>query len=174
MRFQDIPQFTKYSEYRINQSWQYLEDFIESLRLDYDLHLDPDFQRAHVWDEKKQIKYIEFICRGGKSGKDIYFNCASFKSGIGDNAMVLVDGKQRLQAVMKFLKNELPIFGGHYLKDFKDKLRIGHHEFVIHINDLQTRKEVLQWYIDINDGGVVHTSEEIEKVRDLIKQEVEK
>lgn len=173
MRFQDVPQFTKYSEYRINQSWQFLENFIESLGLDFKLELDPDFQRAHVWDEEKQIRYIEFICKGGRSGKDIYFNCPSFKSGRGDDTMVLVDGKQRLEAVMKFLRNELPVFGGNYYKDFSDKLRMGHHEFVIHINDLSTRKEILQWYIDINDGGVVHTKEEIDKVRNMIAKKAD-
>jgi len=30
------------------------------------LNLDPDFQRAHVWTEDKQIAFVEFCLRGGQ------------------------------------------------------------------------------------------------------------
>ena len=36
------------------------------------------------------------------------------------------------------------------------------------VNDLKTRKEVLQWYVDLNAGGTVHTEAEIDKVRKLL------
>jgi hypothetical protein len=29
----------------------------------------------------------------------------------------------------------------------------------------------LQWYLDLNDGGVVHTKEELDKVRGLLTLE---
>jgi len=41
----------------------------------------------------------------------------------------------------------------------------------INVNDLQTRAEVLQWYIDFNSGGVVHTAEEIARVKALLEKE---
>jgi len=88
--------------------------------------------------------------------------------------MVLVDGKQRLEAVRKFLRNELPVFK-HTIEEFEDKkimLRSSNANFIFKVNNLKTRKEVLQWYLDLNSGGVVHTSEEIEKVRRLLEQEV--
>lgn len=173
MKFTNVPKFTRYSEYRVNVGWSHVEACLSSYAMDFRVNLDPDFQRAHVWDQEKQIKYVEYVCKGGRSGKDIYFNCPAFRSGkLGDgDEMVIVDGKQRMEAVRKFLRNELPIFDGHYLRDFKDRLRIGVHEFIFHVNDLKTQKEILQWYVDINDGGVAHTKEEIEKVRDMIKLE---
>jgi len=88
--------------------------------------------------------------------------------------MVLVDGKQRLEAVRKFLRNQLPVFK-HTIEEFEDKkimLRSSNANFIFKVNNLKTRKEVLQWYLDLNSGGVVHTSEEIEKVRRLLEQEV--
>lgn len=39
------------------------------------------------------------------------------------------------------------------------------------VNDLQTRTEVLRWYIEMNSGGVVHSDEEIERVKELLRQE---
>lgn len=39
------------------------------------------------------------------------------------------------------------------------------------MNDLDTQAEVLQWYLDINSGGVVHTEAELDKVRWLLEVE---
>lgn len=39
---------------------------------------------------------------------------------------------------------------------------------VVHVNNLKTEKEVLQWYIDMNAGGTPHTTEEIDRVKKLI------
>jgi hypothetical protein len=69
------------------------------------------------------------------------------------------------------MKNELPIFNGHLLSDFEGTLRLVTADFLVHVNDLKTRKEVLQWYIDLNAGGVAHTEEEINKVRQLLEKE---
>ncbi len=44
-------------------------------------------------------------------------------------------------------------------------------DFVFCVNDLQTRAEVLQWYLDLNEGGVVHTSEELNRVRAMLAKE---
>ena len=41
----------------------------------------------------------------------------------------------------------------------------------INIATLKTRKEVLQWYLDFNTGGVIHTDKEINKVKDLLRKE---
>lgn len=41
---------------------------------------------------------------------------------------------------------------------------------VISVNDLKTRAEVMQWYVDMNSGGTVHSAEEIDRVRSLIEE----
>lgn len=40
----------------------------------------------------------------------------------------------------------------------------------IYINDLQYEKDVLQWYIEMNEGGTPHTKEEIQRVKDLLSE----
>lgn len=133
------------------------------------LQLQPDFQRNHVWSQDQQSKFIEYLLKGGIT-TPLYFNhpnwMGSFK---GD--FVLVDGLQRLTAILKFLKNELTVFDNQYLKDFEDERFINEIYIKINVNNLKTRKEVLKWYLDINSGGVVHTEEELEKVRDLLRKE---
>lgn len=41
---------------------------------------------------------------------------------------------------------------------------------VININDLKTKKEVLQWYIQMNSGGTPHSPEEITRVEKLMEE----
>lgn len=173
MDFQDIPQFTPSAPYTVHGAWHNIEDQLKDwneVAYGSPLNLDPDFQRGHVWTEKKQREYVEFILRGGQSSKDIYMNhprwMDSFKG-----EMTLVDGKQRLEAVRKFMRNELKVFGMGYRKDFSNRRTPSDCMFIYHINTLKTRAEILQWYLDLNTGGVVHTDEEIKKVKALLKKE---
>lgn len=41
---------------------------------------------------------------------------------------------------------------------------------ILNVNNLKSEKEVLQWYIDMNAGGTPHTNEEIERVKQMIKE----
>ena len=177
--YNDIPSYTSHASYHINIEWIGIERTIENYIKDYNLNLDPEFQRAHVWTEEKQVKYVEYCLRGGHSSKDLYFNCVGWNHGeLGD--YVIVDGKQRLEAVRKFMRNDLEIFHNKELKnkkpikfeDFGDRPRMIKSTFLWHINDLATYKEVLQWYLDLNEGGIIHTSEELNKVKELLKNEI--
>ena len=40
---------------------------------------------------------------------------------------------------------------------------------LVNVNDLQTKREVLQWYIEMNSGGTPHTEAEIERVKKLME-----
>jgi len=166
-KFDDIPQITQ-ANYRVNVSWKYLEFQLAHFKEGYGLELEPDFQRAHVWTEDQQIAYIEWVLRGGRSGRDILWNCKVWRSG-GKAPVVLVDGLQRITAVQRFLHNEIPAFGTLY-NDYEDNLRLVTSDFVFYVNDLKTTEQVLQWYIDINAGGTQHSDEEIEKVKAMLAE----
>lgn len=171
MKFSDIPQLTRSGTYQVNQAWEYIEEWIaERNECDANrLILEPDFQREHVWNETQQRRYVEYILRGGESGKVLYFNCSSWMKAF-NTPIFLVDGLQRLTAVRKFLRNDLKIFDGCYRTDFDGRLP-WKAEFLINVNDLPTRKDVLQWYIDLNAGGTPHTELEIDRVRALLDKE---
>ena len=167
MNFYDIKQLPK-SGYRADIPWWGIERFLSEQG---NVILEPDFQREHVWNKTKQTKYIEWILSGGASGKDIYFNCSTWMRGF-STPMILVDGLQRLSAVREFLHNEVVAFG-KYFSEFGGKMDYCNHGFVIHVANLKTRRDVLEWYIALNKGGVVHSNEEIERVRLLLRNTAE-
>lgn len=173
MKVSDIPQLT-----HVNSpvSWQ-IDDIqytLDRYQKTYGLNLDPEFQRGHVWNEQTQIKFVEFVLRGGVT-QPIRFNSPIFgghtkaKNSDLPNDVVIVDGKQRLTAVMKFVDNKLPVFSGNYLNDFDDPARaLRGAELTYQVNKLQTKAELYTWYLEMNEGQVAHSKEELDKVRNLL------
>lgn len=175
MEWSDIPKFSSWGRYTTDVDWNDLENQIQHYSQEYNLDLNPDFQRGHVWSEDKRIAYVEYILKGGQHNRHIIFNHPGWRNSF-EGQMTLVDGKQRLESTRRFLNNELPVFNGVYRKDFTRRgtsnTSIPHEfSFKFHVNDLTTRKELLQFYLDLNTGGVVHTDDEISRVKELLRKE---
>lgn len=165
MDWNDIPQFIHGGEYASDVFLNRVSPWIAERAEDHGVEFDPDFQRGHVWNDAQRTKYVEYLLRGGVSQRTIYWNQKSIMDPI-----VLVDGKQRLTAVMKFFDGEMPIFDGQYFKDFTGNFRMLSYTLKFQINNLQTRRELLQWYLDLNDGGAVHSQDELDRVRGLLEK----
>jgi hypothetical protein len=137
--------------------------------------LEPDFQRGHVWSPEKQQAFIEAMLRG-TAPMLVRFNCANYgdRSDPGDMNhadMVCVDGLQRITAIRKFVAGEVKPFG-FSAKDFDntefDQGRMKY-TYVVEMYAFTRRKHLLQFYVDLNSGGVVHTEEELARVRALME-----
>lgn len=167
--FQDIPERMK-SYYCIDVDFRNLEKTIDRFVDRYNLELNPDFQRGHVWTEEQQISYVEYLLT--QPDKDstctIIFNCPGWmNTKKWRDEMVCVDGLQRLTACLRFLRNEIPAYGTLY-KDYSGYMKGG---LKVHIGAFETKKEVLQWYLELNAKGTPHTDEEIERVTQMLEQE---
>lgn len=171
-KFRDIPAFTRSGSYQIDCGLSFLVEWIQREIDEMGLQLMPDFQRGHVWTEEQQIAFLEYFLRGGRSGTILYFNCPSWNCQVEDGAYndyVCVDGLQRIRAIQRFIGNEIKVFGSYY-SEYEDRLG-ERYTMKVNVNDLKSKAEVLQWYIDMNAGGTPHTDEEIERVRGLLKKE---
>lgn len=112
-RFRDIPQFTR-AVHESDHGGGHLEKTIA----EYDIDLEPIYQREHVWTTEQQIAYVEFRLRGGEGGSSLYFNYI-----IGDpvkRRIEIVDGKQRITAARLFMADKLPAFG-YTLSQYADR-----------------------------------------------------
>ena len=177
MKFADIEKFVREGNYEVNMPLEHLEDVIVNWIEDdyYRLNLDPDFQRGHVWTEDQQTAYVEYFLRGGKSGVVLYFNKPGWMSIAKDHDyddFVIVDGLQRLTALRKFMRGDLKAFG-NLVHEFEDEVRMSGAamNLRLNINNLQTKKHVLSWYLEMNSGGTPHTDAELNKVKGLLEAE---
>ena len=165
MNYNDIKRFTEDGHYRVDVLFQSISDHIEKLISENGLILIPDFQRGHVWTEDQQIKFVEYILRGGITS-DIRFNHPGWMRGW-EGEFVCVDGLQRITAIMEFQMNTFPVLGSYY-KDYEGRTLTS---LGFRVNNLKTKKEVLQWYVELNDGGTPHSDKEINKVKKMIEKE---
>jgi hypothetical protein len=173
MKITDFNKIDKFPHcsYRVDVGWDYLEKHIEFCE-ESNLDLNPDFQRAHVWNTDQQISYCEYILRNGSSGKELYFNCTGWNTDM-RGPYVIVDGKQRLHAVRLFMGGHIPVFGS-YIGEYRDSPNMLVARFSWNVASLETREEVLRWYLNFNAGGTVHTEDELQKVRDMLKNPLAK
>jgi len=173
--FAGIPQRISDGDYQVNIGFDYIAEWIAKNQNQEGmscLDLDPDFQRAHVWTKTQQKNWLEYWFSGGRSGRIIYFNYPGWmRSYQGD--FVLVDGKQRLEAVRTFQANEIKVYGS-YFREYTDKPRFARIDLLFNVNQLQTRKEVLAWYLQMNAGGTPHSRKEINRVIELYQAECQK
>ena len=168
--FKEIPQFTRDGSYAVDVPLDRVSRWVAKEQEELGLELNPEFQRGHVWTKRQQVAYMEFLLRGGRTGRDFYFNYPSMHIQVPDgayNAYVCVDGLQRLTAIQKFFGNELKVFGSFFW-EYTDRIRISMNSIRVHVNDLKTEKEVLQWYIEMNSGGTPHSKTEITRVKTLL------
>lgn len=169
MKFRDIPQITQ-ARYSVDVSWDYLKDDLERYDKNFGLILDPTYQRGYIWTEAQKVAYVEYKLRGGTSGGDIYWNCPGWMGKeMRNHPIEIVDGKQRLSAVVDFLDNKIPAFG-LYRKDYEDKLHGLRPSFKYHVLDLKDRKELLKWYIAMNTGGSAHTMVDLQPAFDELNK----
>ena len=130
--------------------------------------MNPEFQRGHVWTEKQQVAYVEYKIAGGPGADIIYFNCTGWMDDF-SGPFVCVDGLQRITAIQRFVDEEIKAYN-YFINEYEDKknlLRKNNIKFKV--NNLKTSKEVLSWYLEMNLQGTPHTTEELNKVRDMLK-----
>jgi len=173
LRYKDIRANSPFppSKYSVTVELAYLERCLESFSDGVELVTDPDFQRAHIWTETQQSAYMEYLLQDGPSARVIYWACDGWMSVMAryNGDLILVDGKQRLEAARKFMRDELKVFGLR-------RTEIGGHIMMLrtsltfNIADIG-REQTLRWYLALNAGGTPHTNTEIERVRVLLEQE---
>lgn len=166
------------ASYECDHDWNYFQRALDGYAADYGgLELNPDFQRGHVWTPDQQRHFIENVLRGvvSSSGFVVQFNCPNWDNADyeGDlpRGFQCIDGLQRLTAVTKFLSGNVRPFGlcpddleySSFMIKSKYRFRFAIHNFT-------RRVDLLQHYLDLNAGGTPHSSEEIDRVRQMRDQ----
>ena len=143
------------------------------------LNINPDYQRGRVWTDEQASRFVGYLAEGGEAPPLFIqrWRCTSVRTTPPDE---LVDGLQRVTALLRFGANEIPMetSAGEraYLRDFSDDdQRIWHGPAGLKLTgqyvECRTRAEVLALYIRLNRGGTPHSDVEIERVRDLLRRE---
>ena len=127
--------------------------------------LDPDFQREDVWSRKQQSELIESILMGIPLPV-MYF--AEDKYG----KLQVIDGRQRLTSLFKFLNNEFSISSSPILThlkgkrfrdlDKKEQIKLEDYQLIVYIIKPQTPDRIKFDIFDrVNRGGTQLNKQEM-------------
>lgn len=142
------------------------------------VEMDPDYQRGHVWTPAQRTAFCESFIRGQASAL-LLFNCPSYHGALSERAgdlpkhlMQCIDGLQRFTALTDYASDKVAVFGGKFCSDFdQSPFDVRRQRAQVRVYGLQSRAELLRFYIDLNSGGTVHSAEELTRVRALLKEE---
>lgn len=166
------------SNYHCDIPLDYLKDKLDKWITEYNLDMDPAYQRGYVWTDKQKKDYVEYVIRLGKdqsvSGRQFYFNHPNWmgswenENGLG---FEVVDGKQRLNALLGWLNGEFGVFEENIYYNSAEGLGMSSHSVSFNIAKLKTKEEVVDWYVSMNTGGTMHTDEDIQRALDYKNKE---
>ena len=128
----------------------------------------PYFQRKCThWTESMQASFVENIIKGCHT-EILLFNIGEEECLAGFGNRVL-DGQHRLMALLKFLDNKLPIFGGNLLSDLENEpiMWRGMSKIAFTVFNFDTEEDAIQFYIEMNEN-ITHSPEDIQKARTIL------
>lgn len=174
----DIP-FLQESNYIVDYDFSDLEKLFKRYAEDYDgFEENPDFQRGHVWTKEQQIKYVEAFVSNvlSEQQRTITLSCPDFRGGVKApdsdlQGFVIIDGLQRYTASVDFCKGKFKIFGKYSYEDLLlSKFSLKRKTFKVQVYSYQYKKDLLKHYLLFNAGGVVHSNEEIDRVKKMLDE----
>lgn len=141
----------------------YLEKGLEAFALDQ----DPPYQRGHVWTDEQRIAFMGHKLTGGPVQPLIWNEVGETAL---DSHFEILDGKQRLTTIVRWIRNEIPadIGGGLliYRRDTDENFRM---QLMVRIQFTRLGPvEVLEYYLRLNSGGTPHSPEALDKVRKML------
>lgn len=145
-------------------------DDIMSKAYHFGIDFNPDYQRDFVWTQEDKEKLIDSIFNNVDIGKFCFVH-----NDYGDeNLYTVLDGKQRIRAILDFYENRFA-YKGRYFNDlaYIDQNHFLHYMISVAEVDRADRKTILKYFLMLNTGGRIMAEEQLEKVRKLYKKELE-
>jgi hypothetical protein len=128
--------------------------------------MDPDYQREYCWELEDKVALIDSIFRNIDIGKFVFVH-----NDYSDEYLYeILDGKQRLRAILDFYENRFAYKG----KYFNDLSKIDQHwftDYCVSVAEVlrSDKKEILNYFVMLNTTGKPIDTKHIDKVKNMIK-----
>jgi len=158
-----------------NNTWSLINRMTSS-SLDHLIHKvlyfgvnpNPDYQRDYVWSERDEIKLIDSIFRGNDIGKFVFLK---YDWPVTD--VDVLDGKQRLNTIIKFITSRFP-YEGYYWHQFSTLDRHRFNDLPIQYAELNgnkfTEADKLRLFLNANAAGVPQDELHLLKIRKRLQE----
>lgn len=154
----------------VDRDWWFIaRDILHNEEGDEVWDFEAPYQRPYVWSETQQEEFIGHVLSGGTVPL-IYIH----EEWVGERvAIEVVDGKQRLNAILRFMSGQLParmLDGSRFYYGELNERERRHRAMSSRVVTLHgmTLRERMRFYLRLNDSGVRHTKADLNKVKELL------
>lgn len=157
----------------LNTDFMHLLDMYNS----GELFMDPVYQRDFVWTKEQKQLYIKNLFEDKASVKPTFIEYSeTLEDGTRKRVAEVLDGKQRIKALIDFYNNEFDVEGLYY-KDlhYRDQFFFERLNVVYtRIMNREVRKDLkletkIQLFLEINMLGTRMSNEDLKKAQSLLK-----
>lgn len=162
--------FSKNQNVRINFNNSSIASLIHNYYA-FGIDMNPEYQRGYVWELEDKQLLIDSIFNNIEIGRFALIHLDSKKWDETGNCYEILDGKQRLSAIIEFYENRFP-YNGVYYNDLsaKDKnVFLNHHIVQGEIMEAD-RKAVLKYFLMLNRTGKVMNQSQLDKVEKMLEE----
>lgn len=160
----------KNKDLQLSFSQQCIDSLLSKV-LFFGVDFDPDYQRDFVWNDKDKEKLIQSVFENTDIGKFVFVKLPWKDAD--SPAYQILDGKQRLSALVDYYLNKFP-YNGFFYDDLMTSDQYWFKNHAVSIAELPeniSRKQILKTFILLNTAGHVVEEEQLEKVRLLLEKE---
>jgi len=170
----DLRTSLSFIPHEINSQIKY---FAENVKIDFDVYLptkEINLQRDFVWDIEQKRELIWSVLMNRNIPRMAMMNVISDSDDI-DGVYQVIDGKQRLSAMIDFYNNKytLVIDGNEYLfnelpMDYQSVIKGYHFAYYIaheSIGDAFTDEDKVKWFMYINFAGTPQDKAHFKKLK---------
>lgn len=135
----------------------------------FGVDMDPEYQRGYVWTMEDKLFLIDSIFANIDIGKFVFVRVPDEKWHETNISYEVLDGKQRLNAIIEYYENRYP-YKGKYYNDLSAKDRRTFMEKSIASAELTNadQKTVYKCFLMLNRGGRQMDKEHLDKVAALL------
>jgi len=155
-------------KYRITLSNSSIDSLIYKVYGSAGVDFDVEYQREHVWGMDEKVALIDSIFKNIDIGKFVFVRRSWNTLG---KLYEVLDGKQRLTAIIEFYEDRFK-YNGYYYSDlsFKDKWAFKNHGVTYGYLENPDKKSIFDAFIKLNTCGKPMDIKHIEKVKKMINE----
>lgn len=135
--------------------------------LNYGVDFSPEYQRDYVWTIEDKEKLIQSIFEGRDIGKFIFLKYNW------DDKEEILDGKQRLDAIVDFYTSKIP-YKGVYYHELSKHDRYRFEDIIVQYADIDAKKfteaDKIKLFLFVNASGVPQSEEHLTRLKNRLNE----
>lgn len=157
---------------RLNYSQRHLSDILSKAYY-FGIDFEPDYQRDYVWDLQDKVELIDSIFNNVDIGKLVYIRIddGSWKENGYKYAYEILDGKQRIRAILDFYEDKFT-YQGNTFSELSRKDQNHFDSYSINVAEISnvSEEQALRYFLKLNTSGKTMDKTHLEKVREKLSK----